>query len=127
MSSRKAAAVSMSPELFDRANVRAEELHHSTFSAYVVQLIAADLAGTKPQPVHTTPASTKEPLTPAQLIQCADSLNRHARDCTSLIADFEESYGKHTTETLANLINGYRDDRRHIEATLAAVMVLING
>jgi len=66
-------------------------------------------------------------LTNAQLIQCADSLNRHARICSGLILDFEESAAKHRTENLAGLITGYRKDREQIESTLAAVMAIING
>lgn len=44
MAQRKAAAVSMTEDLFDRAKERAESLGLTTFSAYVVQLIRADVA-----------------------------------------------------------------------------------
>jgi hypothetical protein len=44
MGQRKAAAVSMTEELFGRAKERAESLGMTTFSAYVVQLIRADVA-----------------------------------------------------------------------------------
>ena len=40
---RKAAAVSMTPELFDRAKKRSEALGLPSFSAYMVQLLRADL------------------------------------------------------------------------------------
>lgn len=43
MTSRKAAAVSMEPELFQRAKLRATKLGFPTFSAYMVQLLRADL------------------------------------------------------------------------------------
>lgn len=44
MPQRKAAAVSMTEDLFERAKERAESLGMTTFSAYVVQLIRADVA-----------------------------------------------------------------------------------
>lgn len=44
MAQRKAAAVSMEERLFEAAKERAQALGLSTFSAYVVQLIRADLA-----------------------------------------------------------------------------------
>lgn len=40
---RKAAAVSMEPELFERAQKRARELGFNSFSAYMTQLLRADL------------------------------------------------------------------------------------
>lgn len=40
---RKAAAVSMEPDLFQRAKKRSKELGFPTFSAYMVQLLRADL------------------------------------------------------------------------------------
>lgn len=40
---RKPAAVSMDPDLFDRAKSRAKALGFPTFSAYVSQLIRADI------------------------------------------------------------------------------------
>jgi hypothetical protein len=43
MINRKAAAVSMEPELFERAKKRAKKLGFSTFSAYMTQLLRADL------------------------------------------------------------------------------------
>jgi hypothetical protein len=43
MSQRKAAAVSMENDLFTRAKKRASDLGFPTFSAYMVQLLRADL------------------------------------------------------------------------------------
>lgn len=43
MTNRKAAAVSMEPELFERAKKRARALGFPTFSAYMTQLLRADL------------------------------------------------------------------------------------
>jgi len=43
MTTRKAAAVSMESELFERAKKRAKDLGFSTFSAYMTQLLRADL------------------------------------------------------------------------------------
>jgi hypothetical protein len=43
MTTRKAAAVSMESELFEKAKARAQSLGFPTFSSYVVQLIRADL------------------------------------------------------------------------------------
>lgn len=43
MINRKAAAVSMEPELFERAKKRARQLGFPTFSAYMTQLLRADL------------------------------------------------------------------------------------
>lgn len=43
MINRKAAAVSMETELYDRAKKRAVALGFPTFSAYMVQLLRADL------------------------------------------------------------------------------------
>ena len=43
MSQRKAAAVSMENDLFQRAKKRAADLGFPTFSAYMVQLLRADL------------------------------------------------------------------------------------
>jgi hypothetical protein len=43
MSQRKAAAVSMENDLFKRAKKRAADLGFPTFSAYMVQLLRADL------------------------------------------------------------------------------------
>lgn len=40
---RKAAAVSMEPELFERAQKRSRELGFPSFSAYMTQLLRADL------------------------------------------------------------------------------------
>ncbi len=43
MINRKAAAVSMESELFEKAKERSQNLGFPTFSSYVVQLIRADL------------------------------------------------------------------------------------
>ncbi len=43
MINRKAAAVSMETDLYDRAKKRAAALGFPTFSAYMVQLLRADL------------------------------------------------------------------------------------
>lgn len=54
---RKPAAVSMDPELYDRAKKRARDLGFATFSAYVVQLIRADIIGGGAIAVHEEAAA----------------------------------------------------------------------
>ena len=44
MAERKAAAVSMVPDMFEEAKARAQALGFSTFSSYVVQLLRKDLS-----------------------------------------------------------------------------------
>lgn len=44
MTTRKPAAVSMDPELYEKAKARAKSLGFATWSAYVVQLIRNDIA-----------------------------------------------------------------------------------
>lgn len=58
MTTRKPAAVSMDPELHERAKARARALGYATFSAYVVQLIRADIAGGGGHNVVTEEAGT---------------------------------------------------------------------
>lgn len=70
---RKPAAVSMDPDLFDRAKNRAKALGFPTFSAYVSQLIRADIISNgninvvtespavyQVQPLATKTTSTKQ-------------------------------------------------------------------
>ena len=58
---RKPAAVSMDPDLFERAKARALNLGFPTFSAYVSQLIRRDIIGGGEMTVMETP--TAPPVT----------------------------------------------------------------
>lgn len=66
MAQRKAAAVSMEPAMYERAAERAKSLGFSTFSAYVVQLLRADLRERgeltlKEEAAETTPPPKTRP------------------------------------------------------------------
>jgi len=65
MAQRKAAAVSMDPAMYERAAERAKSLGFSTFSAYVVQLLRADLRErgelTLKEEAETTPPPKTRP------------------------------------------------------------------
>jgi hypothetical protein len=68
MTTRKPAAVSMEPVLYERAKARAAELGFVTFSAYVCQLIRSDLhTGGGMLLVRDAPSS--EPLPPRQSVE----------------------------------------------------------
>lgn len=67
MSARKNAAVSILDELYERSRTRAKSLGFTTWSAYVVQLIRADLATRGGLSVAEDSASA-EPLPPRQAV-----------------------------------------------------------
>ena len=64
VTTRKPAAVSMDPQMFEDAKARSKRLGFPTFSAYIVQLIRADLAsggsGMLIEETTTTPPVTEK-------------------------------------------------------------------
>lgn len=77
MPQRKAAAVSMTEDLFERAKERAESLGMTTFSAYVVQLIRADVAARGNFVLSESEKTpSPEPSTPQKVVYASKKLTK---------------------------------------------------